>query len=188
VNSRDHGLDNVEFHAMLDAARAGAAWACTRIFDSLSGPVRGYLAARGAQDPDDLTSEVFLGVFRNLHTFEGDGDDLRTWIFTIAHHRLVDDRRRRARRPRTTPLDPSRHDTPGDDDPIDNVVDGLQDSSLAPYLAQLRPLERDTVLLRVVAGLDVEQTAAVLGVRAGHVRVLQHRALNALRSALEQDA
>jgi len=93
---------------MLDAARACAAWACTQIFDSLGGPVRGYLAARGAEDPDDLTSEVFLGVFRNLHTFEGDADDFRTWIFTIAHHRLVDDRRRRARRPRTTPLDPAR--------------------------------------------------------------------------------
>lgn len=185
VNARASDLDPVEFPSVLAAARADAPWAYTRIFQALSGPVRGYVQTRGARDPDDVTSEVFLGAFRNLESFDGDLDDFRSWIFTIAHRRLVDDHRRRSRQPATTSLDPTRHDVAAEDEPAAALLEDLEHSDLKPLLDRLRPLERDTLLLRVVAGLDVEQAAAVLQVRPGHLRVLQHRALNALRDALE---
>lgn len=176
-----------EFAAVMTAARADAPWAYTRLFESLSGPVRGYVAARGAEDPDAVTSEVFLGAFRNLASFEGDVDDFRSWIFTIAHRRLVDDLRRQRRRLPTTPLDVGRHD-PGADDTTQVVLGRLEHSELAPALDALRPQERDVVLLRVVGGLDVAAVAKILGLREGHVRVLQHRALSALREAISEDA
>src|SRR4051794_8245360 len=54
---------------------------------------------QGAREVDDLTSEVFLAVFRNIATFEGTEANFRSWIFVIAHRRLQDERRRRIRRP-----------------------------------------------------------------------------------------
>ena len=182
------GLDPVEFPSVLAAARADAPWAFRRIFEALSGPVRGYLQGQGALDPDDLTSDVFLGAFRNLDSFEGDVDAFRSWIFTIAHRRLIDERRRRRRRLPTTPFDPGRHDVEADVDPERAMLGDLEHGELAPLLAALRPLERGALLLRVVAGLSVEQAAAVLEVTPGHVRVLQHRALSALRRALDDGA
>ena len=57
---------------MLEAARAGAEWAWSRLYNDLSGPVLGYLRMRGAAEPEDLLGEVFLQVARNAVTFEGE--------------------------------------------------------------------------------------------------------------------
>ena len=59
----------------------------------------GYLRANGAPDPEDVLSEAFLQVARDIGGFEGDQESFRAWVFTIAHHRLIDARRRSARRP-----------------------------------------------------------------------------------------
>src|SRR3712207_9400342 len=89
----------VAFDDVLVAAQAGAAWAFEVLFRDLSPAVTGYLRLHGAAEPDDLASETFIGVLTALAGFRGDEDDLRAWLFTIAPRRLVDDWRRRGRRP-----------------------------------------------------------------------------------------
>src|SRR5581483_9500714 len=84
--------------SLVDAARRGEAWALTEIWRDYAPAVTGYLRGRGASEPDDLTSDVFLAVFERLQSFRGDESDLRAFVFTVAHHRLVDDLRRRSRR------------------------------------------------------------------------------------------
>src|SRR4051812_9036565 len=88
---------------LVAGACAGQAWALTEIWNRHAAAVAGYLRGRGASDPDDLTSDVFLAVFERLPTFSGDEDDLRAFVFTVAHHRLVDDLRRRQRRGDSVP-------------------------------------------------------------------------------------
>ena len=83
----------------LTAAQAGAAWAFEVLYRDLAPVVTAYLRLHGALEPDDLASETFIGVFTGLAGFSGDEDALRAWVFTIAHRRLVDDWRRRSRRP-----------------------------------------------------------------------------------------
>src|ERR1700710_749481 len=80
------------------SARRGESWALTEIWQRHSPAVMGYLRGRGVADPEDMTSEVFLQVFRRIHKFRGDESDLRTFVFSVAHARYVDDRRRVARR------------------------------------------------------------------------------------------
>src|SRR4051812_49753163 len=87
------------FEDVLAAAQAGAGWAFEQLYRDLAPTVTGYLRLHGAAEPDDLASETFLGVFTGLAGFAGDEDALRAWVFTIAHRRLVDDWRRRSRRP-----------------------------------------------------------------------------------------
>src|SRR5947207_12645280 len=87
------------FEGMLGAARAGQQWAWEGIYRELSPSVFGYLRARRADEPDDLTAEVFLQVVRDLGSFEGGESAFRAWVFTIANHRLLDERRRNGRRP-----------------------------------------------------------------------------------------
>src|SRR5688500_9691548 len=87
------------FDDVLSAAQAGAAWAFEALYRDLAPAVTGYLRLHGAAEPDDLASETFLGVFTGLAGVRGDEDALRAWVFTIAHRRLVDDWRKRSRRP-----------------------------------------------------------------------------------------
>src|ERR671912_2625452 len=87
------------FDDVLAAAQAGAAWAFEVLYRDLSPALTGYLRLQGAAEPDDLASETFIGVFNGLAAFRGDEAGLRGWVFTIARRRLVDDWRRRGRRP-----------------------------------------------------------------------------------------
>src|SRR5215831_18270393 len=88
-----------DFEALLAAARAGRPEAWERVYRSLAPAVTGYLRMQGALEPDDLASEAFLGVFRSIGSFAGDEAGFRSWVFVIAHRRLVDERRARSRRP-----------------------------------------------------------------------------------------
>src|SRR3712207_4754945 len=107
------------FGDVLNAAQVGAGWAFTRLHGDLSGPVLAYVRLRGTEDPDAVTSDVFLDAFRNIRTFDGDETSFRAWVFTIARRRLIDEARRRARRPRVA------------DAPLPDVVGGdVEDEAL----------------------------------------------------------
>jgi RNA polymerase sigma-70 factor (ECF subfamily) len=88
-----------DFTQVLAAAKSGAEWAWADIYRNLAGHVTAYLAARGAPEPEDLTSEVFLQAARDIASFHGDESGFRSWVFVIAHRRLVDSWRAASRRP-----------------------------------------------------------------------------------------
>ena len=90
------------FRALLEAAREGSEPAWSTIYGGYAPMVLGYLRANRAPEPDDTLSEVFLQVARDLERFEGDERAFRAWVFTIAHHRMVDARRHSARHPAET--------------------------------------------------------------------------------------
>jgi len=90
---------------VLTAAQAGQGWAFERLFGWLGGPVSSYLRGAGAEDADGLANEVFLRVFTRMVDFQGGEGKFRSWVFTIAHHLLVDDQRRQRRRGRVVTLD-----------------------------------------------------------------------------------
>src|SRR5205085_1051217 len=142
-----------------------------------------YLRARQVSDPDGLANEVFLRAFRSIHTVRGDSDRFRSWLFGIAHNAAVDDARRRRRRVRETPLDPS-HGTAGGDVEFDAGVE-LERERVQAMLDGLAPDQRDVLLLRVVGDLSVSEIAAVLDKSYEAVKALQRRGLAALRRSIE---
>ena len=176
------------FDSVLDAARGGAGWAFERLFEWLARPVAGYLRGAGLEDPDGSANDVMLRAFTSLDRFSGDEDRFRSWVFTIAHHLVIDERRRRSRRPRLAPLDTS-GDEPGPPEAAAEVhaFITLGDERVRTLLAGLAPDQRDVVLLRIVADLSIEDTAAAVGKRPGAVKALQHRAMRTLRSRLEAE-
>jgi RNA polymerase sigma-70 factor (ECF subfamily) len=149
-------------------------------YEILAPAVLGYLRAMGAPEPEDLLGEVFVHVVRDVHRFRGDEAAARSWVFTIAHHRLIDDRRRRARRPVTVRSQlPDRAD---DADPA--TLATVADPTLIAALAQLTADQRAVLALRFVADLPIRDVAGILRRRVGAVKALQNRALNRLASLL----
>lgn len=174
------------FPGMLAAARTGAEWAWTSIYRDLSPSVLGYLRARGASEPEDLTGEVFLHVVRDLPRFGGTERDFRAWVFVIAHNRLVDEGRRRARRP--VELAPEVTAATGESDEVETqVLHAAASNRVRRIIEQLAPDQRDVLLLRVLGDLTVEEVACVVGKSAGAVKALQRRGLATIKLALSKE-
>ncbi len=176
-----------DFGQVLTAAQQGAGWAFSRLYEWLAPSVAGYVRAQGAPDPEDVTSEVFLAAFPNIASFSGDEAQFRSWVFTIAHRRVIDDRRARTRRPPPQSLDAEpvrghRGRTAGSAE--DEAVEAMGKERIRQVLDRLAPDQRDVIALRVIADLSVEQTAAALGKQPGAVKALQRRALASLRRQL----
>ncbi|MDP8991954.1 MAG: sigma-70 family RNA polymerase sigma factor [Actinomycetota bacterium] len=166
----------------LDAARVGEGWALERVYSVLGRPVLGYLAAQGASDPEGALNEVFLRALRRLDRFHGDSEQLRSWVFAIAHNLVVDERRTTARRPPAIPLDGVVDRAGGDAE--DDALDRLGDGRIRATLDLLAPDQRDVVLLRFVADLSLAEVADVTGRTVGATKALQRRALESLRRRL----
>ena len=191
---RDAALD---FSGLLAAAKQGRPSAWDQLYRWLAPAVAGYVRLRGAGDVDDLTSEVFLAVFRNIATFDGTEANFRSWVFVIAHRRLQDDRRRRSRRPVTadcfdesaaTPI--RRENRRGElagGNVEDDALASIATERVKRVCGQLAPDQADVLLLRILGDLTVEQVAHVLGKSPGAVKALQRRGLEAVRKILASE-
>jgi len=149
-------------------------------YRTLAPAVLGYLRAQRAPDPEDLLGDVFVQVARDLPRFRGDDAAMRRWVFSIAHNRLVDARRRLARRPRSADRAvPDRAGAPLPD-PID--------PELVAALGELTAEQREVVVLRFVADLPLADVARITSRRVGAVKAMQRRALEALERSLGRPA
>ena len=145
-------------------------------YQQLAPAVLGYLRAQRVPEPEDVTGEVFLQVARELGRFEGDDDAFRRWVFTIAHHRMVDAHRRRSRRPVVADGDVPDMPAPPPTEPMDPV--------LLAALDGLTEAQREVIILRFVADLPIEAVAKLTGRAEGAVKAMQHRALEHLSRLL----
>jgi RNA polymerase sigma factor (sigma-70 family) len=176
-----------QFQALLEAAKAGGEEAWAQIYRDLSPAVLGYLRGSGAPEPEDTLGEVFLEVARDVAKFDGDERRFRAWVFTVAHHRLIDSRRRTARRPVELVPDPPEPERPPSVDAADEALAQVGAEEVTRLLARLSPDQRAVILLRVLGDLSVEETATALGKRSGAIKQLQRRGLASLKRELEKE-
>ena len=172
--------DPGQFADALRDARAGAPGGYERLWHWYSAPVAGFFRLQGAAEPGALTNEVFLGAFNGLGRFSGGEPQFRSWLFTIAHRRMVDERRRRSRRVTEVAYDPARHEAAGTS-AEDEALLRSSASRVDELCRSLSPEQREVLLLRVVGDLTVEEAAKVVGRSPGAVKALQRRGLEALR-------
>jgi RNA polymerase sigma-70 factor (ECF subfamily) len=172
------------FDGLLRGAKDGDPRSLDALVRLVDRPLVGYLRARGADDAEGLANEVLVKMCRHVVDFHGGERQFRGWVFTIARNRLIDEHRRAARRPELAPTPPAElPERASDRDPTD---DQGQRERVEAMLATLTADQREVVILRIVAGLSVAETASVLGCRPGAVRALQHRALRQLRGKLSR--
>jgi RNA polymerase sigma factor (sigma-70 family) len=174
------------FTSLLESARDGSEAAWQELYNGLAPMILGYLRANGAPDAEDVLSEVFLQVARDVATFDGEERGFRSWVFTIAHHRLIDARRHSARRPVELAPDPPE---PGDraDDAADEALARIGVEEVQRVLETISEEQRAVLLLRVVGDLSIEDVGKAIGKRPGAVKALQRRGLAAVKRELARE-
>ncbi len=145
-----------------------------------------YLRALAGDDAEDVASETWLQVARDIRSFTGGYDGFRGWVTTIARHRALDQARHRGRRVAyvAVPAEDLASLPSGDDTEADGIEAVSTDAALR-LIATLPPDQAEAVLLRAVVGLDAETAGKVIGKRAGAVRSAAHRGLRTLATRIQ---
>jgi RNA polymerase sigma-70 factor, ECF subfamily len=175
------GLHDEDLADALAGAIEGDAESFAVLWRTLHPLVLRYLRVVCGEAAEDVASETWLQVSRDLSRFRGSATAFRVWLFRIARHRGIDENRRAWRRheePHET-LDQLRSAQIERDVAADVVeLDGTDRA--VRLIASLPREQAEAVMLRVVAGLDVAGTARVLGKRSGAVRIATMRGLRRL--------
>ena len=178
-------MSDKSFSSLIEAAREGSDEAWAELLAPVAPKLVGYLRMRGSKDPEATAGDVFVDVARSINTFDGGRDNFMSWVFVIAHRRLIDAYRREQARP----------DEVLTDEPIElGVALSAEDEALrlvsseevAELLEALTAPQRDVIFLRIIAQLTIEETAAVLNRPLTSVKALQRRGLAALRRQIQQ--
>jgi RNA polymerase sigma-70 factor (ECF subfamily) len=176
------------FSAVLRAAASGDEDAFGMLWYDLQPRLLRYFRVVAPGAAEDLASETWLGVIRGIGRFLGSEPAFQAWVFTIARHQVLDWRRRAARKP-TQDLPMSGLVEPvAPDDPATAAVEVAPTRAALALIATLPADQAEAIALRVVAGLEVNRVAELMGKRPGTVRVLTHRGLRRLAARLSADS
>ena len=170
---------------LLIAARMMDKDALVRIFDLYSSALYKY-AARLCGDPlmaDHVVGDVFAKLLDQLASGNGPRSNLRSYLYETAYHLIIDEARYSQRRVSLEEAPWPRQDAnsafPGSEDQImlKQILHAMRD--------ELTDDQRHVIILRFLEEFSIRETAAILGKREEHVKVIQNRAIAALRRALE---
>lgn len=177
--------DDGRLTVAVQAAQGGDEAAFRTVYRAVHPRLLGYVRTLvGEADVEDVTSEAWLQITRDLARFSGDADRFRGWAARIARNRALDHIRMRGRRPAIGGDESELSDTPSVSDTAGEALEALGTGRTMRLIARLPQDQAEAVVLRVVVGLDAKSTAQVLGKRPGAVRTAAHRGLRRLAEML----
>ncbi|MGW7044480.1 RNA polymerase sigma factor [Streptomyces avermitilis] len=180
--------DDAELTAAVLAAQDGDETAFRTVYRAVHPRLLGYVRTLvGDPDAEDVTSEAWLQIARDLERFSGDADRFRGWAARIARNRALDHIRMRGRRPAIGGDETELTGKPGEADTAGEAIESLATDRTLSLIAQLPQDQAEAVVLRVVVGLDAKSAAETLGKRPGAVRTAAHRGLKRLAELLGGD-
>ncbi|MEV8537579.1 RNA polymerase sigma factor [Streptomyces sp. NPDC051572] len=180
---RGHAYDG-ELGAAVARAQEGDDGAFAVAYRIVQPGLLGYLRGLVGDDAEDVASDAWLEIARDLGRFRGDGAGFRGWTATIARHRALDHLRRQRVRPRPAALEQDVLELPGPHSTHDQALESLSTEYALGLVRGLPQDQAEAVLLRVVVGLDGPAAARVLGKRPGAVRTAAYRGLRRLAREL----
>lgn len=181
------GATLAEPSAAVHAAQRGDSEAFRLLYRDMQPRLLRYLSALAGDEAEDVASETWLQVSRDLATFAGDYDAFRGWVTTIGRNRALDHLRRRGRRPLSVPV-PAEDlaDRSATDDTAASAIEAVGTDAAIRLIAALPSDQAEAVLLRAVIGLDAKTAGKVVGKRAGAIRSAAHRGLRTLAQQLDR--
>jgi RNA polymerase sigma-70 factor (ECF subfamily) len=173
-----------EFTAVLAAAQDGSEAAFARLWRDGNPALLRYLRVAVPDCAEDVAGETWLQVVRGLPAFRGDEHAWRSWLFTIARRRTLDEHRRRSRHPEAPYAELPPGAEPAAADAAVLAMGNLGAAELIRAVRELPVQQAEIILLRMVADLDNDTVARIVGRSPGAVRTAAHRGLRRLAQTL----
>jgi RNA polymerase sigma-70 factor (ECF subfamily) len=140
-----------------------------------------FVRIHDRSEAENLGGDVFVRALQSMDSYRGHTEQMRGWLFKIAHN-LVVDYLRRIGKPSDISIDEI--EIP-DGQNLEQAVEGkLEVERLSRALKQLTPAQREVIGLRFFAGLSSAEAGRVLGKRSGAVRQMQYEAIEVLRKEM----
>ena len=180
--------EDVALAVLVDRAKAGDRAATEQLVTQLRPRVFRYVLAR-VLDPhlaDDVTQEVTVTMLTALPRHVDNGRPFTAWVFGIAANKISESRRTAVRRRETATESLPERSAETSLEPETAVLRLETTRYVAKLLDRLPAVQGEILRLRIAAGLSADETADVLGMTAGAVRVAQHRALARLRELMRE--
>lgn len=141
-----------------------------------------YLKVQSREEAEDLTHQVFLHAWQHIKTYTRQGTPISSWLYRIARNKVID--HYRTSKPSVDLEDAPELQAPGKN--YQDALDAkLSSEKISKAIATLKPEYQDVIIMRFVEELSNEETAITMRRSAGAVRLLQHRAVKALKAALK---
>jgi len=167
--------------AVIAAAESLDQDALSAIFDEYAPTLYKYLIRLGvnSQEADQIVGDVFVRLLEKLAEGKGPRTNLRSYLFQIAYHLVVDQARDRQR---TAPLDLA--DSVKED--MEPVQSRAEEKMLLEELSEtmqneLTEDQRNVIVLRFQEDFSLKETAEILGKEVNAIKALQNRGINKLR-------
>ena len=170
--------------ALLKAARELDQVALAQVFDLYSQPIYSYLL-RLCHDPeqaDQIVGDVFSKLLEKLSEGKGPRTNLRSYLYQIAYHLFIDQTRYNQN---IAPIEIVEY-LKGDPDSVQEEIENraLLDTVLLAINNDLTEDQRHVIILRFLEGMDLKETAKVVGKSVNNVKVLQSRGIEKIRKVL----
>jgi RNA polymerase sigma-70 factor (ECF subfamily) len=166
-------VDAQKYDQLVQEAVLGSDIAFTSLWRHFQPRMVRYLAMF-TKEAEDLSSEVWIKIAGSIGNFDGDAAAFKGWIYTIARNAATDLARTKKRQ--GTAVELNERDWTGENSTMVEVMD---------LIKRLPKDYAEVILLRVVADLEVNDVAKIVGKEPGNVRVLTHRGLKQLSDMLE---
>ena len=180
-----HDIDDDQ---LIKLAKDGEAEAFGELYERHVNAVYRFLYARldNSMDAEDFTEEVFIRAWNSVPRYHERGVPFLAFLLIIARNVLIDHYRRNGRSPQQVTIeDIQLRDT--NPEPGEVTARNLKHDEIRQALTKLREDYQEVLVLRFLNDLSPNETAKVMNRSTGAVRVLQHRAIVALRKTMQKE-
>jgi RNA polymerase sigma-70 factor (ECF subfamily) len=174
-----------DLSAAIEGARAGHDADFATIYRDIHPGLLRYLWTLVGDECEDVASEAWAHVCRDLRRFTGDSNGFRAWVATIGRNRALDQLRAKSRRPADVVPPEQLRDRPSAHDTEALAAEALSTAAAVSLISSLPADQAEAVMLRAVMGLDAKAAGQVLGKRPGAVRTASYRGLKTLSAHLQ---
>ena len=185
-SDKDHKPDEQEVQRLVSACQNGETKSFGKIYDFYIDSVYRYVYYRvNQEDVEDVVEDVFVRVWENIDKYVPGEHPFSAWLFRIAHN-LVVDHYRKTRKHISLRENLPKHIIQSDDDPADWASTKLNQTFVREALVELKEVYQQILVLKYLSGFENKEIARIMDMNEGNVRILQYRALKALRQILEE--
>lgn len=176
-------LEKINIHELTRKAASGEVAAFEQLYQLFFPRISRFVSFRVAhrESAEDVISGIFIKAWESLQGGSSIAS-FHAWIYTVARNAIIDYYRGKREFIDLTELE---NYLEYDDNVVDAVNLDYETREFLQALSALKPDQQQVIRLKFVEDLDNEEIAAVTGKSSGAIRVIQHRAITALKKLIK---